>query len=227
MNGILLVDKPSGWTSFDVVAKVRGILKASTGQKVKVGHAGTLDPLAIGLLVILIGDACKQADMFLKLDKRYDGEIMLGATSNTDDAEGAITQVSKTKPSQQKIEAVLSKFVGEISQIPPAFSAIKMNGKRAYKSARAGEVVKLEPRIVKIYECSLKLYNYPVLQIQTRVGSGTYIRSLARDIGAELGTGAYLSALRRIQIDVYSVNEAVQMYELDIAKIRANIKSVQ
>lgn len=227
MNGILLIDKPISWTSFDVVAKVRGILKASSGKKVKVGHAGTLDPLATGLLIILVGDACKQADRLLKLDKRYEGEITLGANSSTDDAEGDLSKVSKAEPNEDEVRTVLGKFVGDISQIPPAFSAIKVNGERAYKSARAGEKVVLKPRKIKIYECNLKLYKYPVLQIETSVSSGTYIRSLARDIGQELGTGAYLSGLLRTQIGNYQISDAIKMDSIDMNIIKKNIKPVQ
>lgn len=228
MNGIVLIDKPLKWTSFDVVAKVRGILKSGFGKKVKVGHAGTLDPLATGLLIILIGDACKQADRFLKLDKAYDAEITLGQTSTTDDAEGELATGGLVKqPNEPEIEQVLAKFVGEISQTPPAYSAIKVNGKRAYKSARAGKKIELKARTVNIYECNLKLYKYPVLQIETSVSSGTYIRSLARDIGLELGTGAYLSGLRRMQISKYQISDAIKINHLDPETIKKNIKPVQ
>lgn len=228
MNGYLLVDKPREWTSFDVVAKVRGILQKSSGHKVKVGHAGTLDPLATGLLIILIGDACKQANLFLKLDKSYVAEITLGKTSNTDDAEGELQPgPSKHEPSEDKVRAVLAEFVGKQQQIPPRFSAIKVAGRRAYKAARAGQEVELSPRTIEIYECRQKLYKYPILQIETHVSSGTYIRSLARDIGQKLGTGAYISSLRRTEIDEYKIVDAVKIDSLDVAKIRLNLKAVQ
>lgn len=207
-NGILLVDKPAGWTSFDVVAKVRGQLKAQyaargekpTKRQLKVGHAGTLDPFATGLLVLLLGDATKKADEFLKLDKVYEATITLGATSTTGDPEGQVTSSKEKVVSSKEIEAVLKKFVGEIQQRPPIFSAIKINGKRAYKLARDGKEVEIPLRNVTIYSIELIDYTYPELKIRTHVGSGTYIRSLAVDIGEALGTGAYCSQLRRTKI---------------------------
>ena len=207
-NGILLVDKPAGWTSFDVVAKVRGQLKAQyaargekpTKRQLKVGHAGTLDPFATGLLVLLLGDATKKADEFLKLDKVYEATITLGATSTTGDPEGQVTSSKEKVVSSKEIEAVLKKFVGEIQQRPPIFSAIKINGKRAYKLARDGKEVEIPLRNVTIYSIELIDYTYPELKIRTHVSSGTYIRSLAVDIGEALGTGAYCSQLRRTKI---------------------------
>lgn len=207
-DGILLVDKPVGWTSFDVCAKIRGQIKAEyrardekpTKRQLKVGHAGTLDPFATGLLVILLGDATKRADEFLKLDKVYEATISLGRTSNTGDSEGEFTEVSDIRPTEGDIKRVLEKFVGEITQTPPAYSAIKINGQRAYKLAREGKEVEIPTRRVNIYSLELIGYSYPELKIRTHVGSGTYIRSLAEDIGRELGAGAYCSALRRVSI---------------------------
>jgi tRNA pseudouridine55 synthase len=152
MDGILLVDKPAGWTSHDVVAKVRNTLKAETGQKVKVGHTGTLDPMATGLLILVVGSYTKRANEFSKLDKVYEAELTLGATSTTGDKEGEITLISQTKPTKKAIQAVLSRFEGEILQKPHKYSAVKIDGQRAYKSARAGKTVEIEPRKVKIYE---------------------------------------------------------------------------
>ena len=208
MNGILLVDKPAGWTSHDVVAKVRNILKSQTGQKVKVGHTGTLDPAATGLLLLVVGSYTKRAGEFSKLDKTYEAEITLGATSSTGDSEGEITPKNTQIPTLQQVQQVLNKFIGEIQQIPPAFSAIKVDGKRAYKLARAGKTVEMEPRQVKIYTIKDVEYDYPKLGFLTEVSSGTYIRSLAEDVGRNLGTGAYLSGLRRTQIGDYKISEA-------------------
>ncbi len=207
-DGILLVDKPVGWTSFDVCAKIRGQIKAEyrardekpTKRQLKVGHAGTLDPFATGLLVILLGDATKRADEFLKLDKVYEATISLGKTSTTGDSEGEFTEVSDIQPTEGDIKRVLEKFVGEITQTPPAYSAIKINGQRAYKLAREGKEVEMPTRQVSIYSLELIDYSYPELKIRTHVGSGTYIRSLAEDIGRELGAGAYCSALRRVSV---------------------------
>ena len=207
-DGILLVDKPVGWTSFDVVAKIRGQIKHSylargekpTKRQLKVGHAGTLDPFATGLLVILLGDATKKAGEFLKLDKEYEATIRLGASSTTGDPEGDITEVSGIVPSRKDLEAAIAKFRGVISQRPPIFSAIKIDGKRAYKLARDGKDVEIPERTVTIHSLEIIDYTYPDLRIRTQVSSGTYIRSLAVDIGNALGTGAYCSALRRTRI---------------------------
>lgn len=207
-DGIILVNKPAGWTSFDVVAKIRGQIRAEytargekpTKRQLKVGHAGTLDPFATGLLVILLGDATKKATEFLKLDKVYEATIRLGQTSTTGDPEGEITDASDYQPSQEEVEAALQKFSGEITQVPPIFSAIKVNGERAYKLAHQGKEVEIPSRIVMIHSIELLSYSYPEIKIRTHVGSGTYIRTLAEDIGKALGVGAYCLALRRIEI---------------------------
>jgi tRNA pseudouridine55 synthase len=209
MDGILLVDKPAGWTSFDVVAKIRGIIKAETGQKIKIGHTGTLDPMATGLLVLVLGKYTKRAGEFSKLDKTYEAELTLGQTSSTGDQEGEITQKSARRPSLKEIEAALSTFLGEISQTPPQHSAIKVDGQRAYKLARAGKEVVIEPRKVTIHSISNVQYGYPKISFTTSVSSGTYIRALAEDIGQTLGTGAYLSALRRTQVGRFNVSAAI------------------
>lgn len=209
LNGILLIDKPQGWTSFDVVAKVRGQVKAATGLKrPKVGHAGTLDPLATGLLIILVGDYCKRAQEYSKLNKTYQVEICLGKTSTTDDAEGELTLVSDRKPTLTEVTEVINGFVGEISQVPPIFSAIKVGGKRAYKLARAGEVPEMKARTVTVHSITDVEYEYPKISFTTGVSSGTYIRSLARDIGDKLGTGAYMTKLQRTVIDTFSLKDA-------------------
>lgn len=207
-DGILLVDKPVSWTSFDVVAKIRGKRRAAfketgaapTKRQLKVGHAGTLDPFATGLLIILLGDATRRSDEFLKQDKVYEATIKLGEISSTGDPEGELTTVSDNQPSEADIRAALAKFIGEITQTPPAFSAIKINGQRAYKLARKGHEVEIPSRQVTIHSLDLLEYDYPNLKIRTHVSSGTYIRSLAEDIGSTLGTGAYCSELRRTSI---------------------------
>jgi tRNA pseudouridine55 synthase len=219
MDGILLVDKPQGWTSHDVVAKIRGILKAETGQKVKIGHTGTLDPMATGLLILVVGSYTKRAGEFSKLDKTYAAEVTLGAVSTTADAEGEIIQKSAHRPAREQVDEVLNTFVGEIQQVPPAFSAIKVDGQRAYKAARAGQEVKLEPRPVTIYEITEVEYDYPTLKFTAKVSSGTYIRSLAVDIGEALGTGAYLSALRRTQVGLFYLKKASKIENLTGAEI--------
>jgi tRNA pseudouridine55 synthase len=215
-DNILLVDKPSGWTSFDVVAKIRGWRRHQytingikpTKRYLKVGHAGTLDPFATGLLVILLGDATKQAESFLKLDKVYETAIILGFTSTTGDPEGEITSCSSVQPSQAEVLSVLARFTGTIRQRPPAFSAIKIGGQRAYKLAREGKAVEIPERTVTIHSLELLEYAYPLVKVRAHVGSGTYIRSLAADIGTALDTGAYCQSLRRTRIGDWDIQDA-------------------
>jgi tRNA pseudouridine55 synthase len=223
MDGILLVDKPEGWTSHDAVAKVRGIIKSGTGRKAKVGHTGTLDPMATGLLILVLGSYTKKAGEFSKLDKVYEAELTLGATSSTGDREGQITQKSTQKPTELAVKAALSTFLGEIWQTPPAHSAIKIGGQRAYKAARAGRTVEIEPRKVMIYEITDVGYSYPKLSFTVKVSSGTYIRSLAADIGQKLGTGAYLSSLRRTQVGTFTVSKGISLDTFDYSKITKHL----
>lgn len=317
MNGLLLIDKPIGWTSFDVVNKVRRTVEVSglyqdRKKRFPVGHTGTLDPLATGLLVILVGNYTKRAPELTKLDKTYQVNIKLGKTSTTGDAEGIITPTSNfdnfrrsskivydvtgvkkmfkgkispsvtlsykdrpsnslTKtpgslrrqtlyvsgeasphesssgaqfspapyldtngendsmsvqiPSLETVEAVLKQFIGVIHQTPPRFSAIKVDGQRAYKLARAGKKVKLEPRKVKIYEILNVAYTYPQVKFTAKVSSGTYIRSLAEDIGEKLGTGAYLETLKRTQIGKFQYKDAIQPNNLSLEHIKKHIRT--
>ena len=219
MNGILLIDKPSGWTSFDVVNYVRKMVASREGKKpkhVKVGHTGTLDPLATGLLVILIGSYTKQAARLSKSDKTYEVIMELGRNSTTGDAEGITTRISTKRPTPGQVKQALDHFTGKILQTPPAFSAIKVNGQRAYKLARAGRPVQLAPRPVEIYHSVLSDYDYPSVGFTLTVSSGTYIRSLVEDIGAYLTTGAYLTGLRRLQVGKFSVTDAVKPQAIDL-----------
>ena len=213
-DGYLLVDKPAGISSFGVVARVRGILSRRADKKVKVGHTGTLDPFATGLMIIVVGKECKKAGEYSKLDKVYEASFLLGQTSTTGDPEGEIINVSDKKPEIAEIKNVLERFVGDITQKPPIFSAIKINGQRAYKLARQGGPIDMPSRQVKVYELELMNYDYPHLSVRAHVGSGTYIRSLAQDIGEELGTGAYCEALRRTKISKWSVDSAQTIEEL-------------
>jgi tRNA pseudouridine55 synthase len=212
VQGILLVDKPKGWTSFDVVNYVRKIVATAEGKKpknTKVGHTGTLDPLATGLLVLLIGkEYTKKATQLTKVDKTYEVTMKLGETSTTGDDEGEKQLVSERVPSEQEIMAVLAQFTGEIMQTPPAFSAMKINGQRAYKLARQGKKVELEARPVTIYENTLDSYEYPLVKFTSKVSSGTYIRSLVEDLGKQLGTGAYMSDLKRTQVGNFLIQQA-------------------
>lgn len=216
---MILVDKPAGISSFGVVAKVRGALKKEFGRKVKVGHTGTLDPFATGLLILLSGKMTKKSGEFLKLDKEYIATMKLGYTSTTGDIEGEIRPYSDyldTPVQMEEIEAVLGEFIGKISQTPPRYSAIKINGERAYKLARKGEVFEMPVREVEIYEFEVMKYEYPELIVRCRVSSGTYIRTLAEDIGMKLGVGAYLTALRRTQVGKYRIEDAGDLSEWGI-----------
>jgi tRNA pseudouridine55 synthase len=212
MQGLLLIDKPVGWTSFDVVNYVRKMVAAHEGKKpknCKVGHTGTLDPLATGLLVLVVGkEYTRRAGEFSKLDKTYEATMELGKTSTTGDAEGEKTVVSHTAPTEKAVLEALKRLQGHIMQVPPAFSAMKIDGKRAYKLAREGKEVALEARPVTIYKNTLTGYEYPYVHFTSEVGSGTYVRSLVEDLGKLLGTGAYLTALRRTRVGRFSVADA-------------------
>ncbi|MBR5621224.1 tRNA pseudouridine(55) synthase TruB [Candidatus Saccharibacteria bacterium] len=234
---ILLVDKPAGMSSFGVVARVRRILtsqrKEQTKQewvaagkdlsklvlpkKAKVGHAGTLDPFATGLLVCLLGKGTKKATEFLKLDKRYTATICLGKTSTTGDIEGEIIEQKVEKiPSLDEVQKAVKSFEGEIIQRVPAYSAVKIEGRRAYDLARKGIEVEMPERKVTIYEISILDYKWPELKIDCKVSSGTYIRTLGEDIGAKLGVGGYLTALRRTEIGNMKVEDAVTLEEIGV-----------
>ncbi|HMI09301.1 MAG TPA: tRNA pseudouridine(55) synthase TruB [Candidatus Saccharimonadales bacterium] len=216
LDGIILIDKPAEMTSFGVVARVRRVLTQQAGKKVKVGHTGTLDPFATGLMILVIGKECKNAGTYSKLDKVYEATVRLGQSSTTGDPEGEITDVSDKQPTRQEVENALKQFTGEISQRPPIFSAIKINGQRAYKLARDGQEVEIPLRTVTVYSLELLDYTYPEVKIRVHVSSGTYIRSLAVDIGKVLGTDAYCTDLRRISISKWNVSDAKQLSDLGI-----------
>lgn len=206
-SGFLLIDKPRGLTSHDVVDAVR----RARGNN-RVGHGGTLDPLATGLLIVGIGAATKGLQAVLGLPKTYVAEVTLGATSVTDDAEGPLATVSvATPPSADAVAFSLQTFRGTVMQHPPAYSAVKTDGVPAYTRARRGEVVSLPPRRVTIFDLVLLAYAFPVLRLRATVSSGTYIRALVRDLGTQLGTGAYLSSLRRTHIGAFRVTEAIPL----------------
>lgn len=203
-------------TSFGVVARVRRVLSKEYGKKVKVGHTGTLDPFATGLMILVTGKMCKKAQDFSKLDKVYQAEFTLGQESSTGDPEGEIRKISEIKPDYETVENTLKKFIGVIKQRPPIFSAIKINGKRAYKLARDGQEVEIPEREITIYSIDIIKYSYPKLEIKVHVSSGTYIRSLAVDLGKDLKTGAYCSSLRRLTVGDDSVENAVTLSDLGI-----------
>lgn len=200
-------------------------LRRQTGVR-KIGHAGTLDPLASGLMLMLFGKGCKQADQLTKMDKRYVAQITLGANSSTGDNEGDKTPISDIKPTEHEIEAALEQLTGEITQTPSVYSAIKIDGKEAYKRARAGEVVEMPSRKVTVYENVIINYEYPVLELNSKVSSGTYIRTLAEDLGKLLGTGAYLSGLVRTEVGEYSLKDAVVLEEADAAMTEQHLRDI-
>jgi tRNA pseudouridine55 synthase len=248
LSGFLFVDKPVGPTSHDVVAAVRRTLTArhpaSLGRRrvtgardvreqthgpetrVRVGHAGTLDPLASGLLILGLGLATKLLGELVGLDKTYEVTVRLGATSATDDGEGPIAINPKSEILNPKIiDDALQKFIGEQMQVPPAYSAKKQRGVRLYKLARRGETVTARPQRVIIHELRLIRYRYPDLELAVRCSSGTYVRALARDIGAALGVGGYVQSLRRTAIGPFSVSEAISAEIIDApAKLLATLR---
>jgi tRNA pseudouridine55 synthase len=227
MQGILLIDKPMGWTSFDVVNYVRKVVATAEGKKpknCKVGHTGTLDPLATGLLVLLVGkEYTRQAGDMSKHDKTYEVTMKLGETSTTGDDEGEKTPVNSRIPGETEVFDALQTFTGEIMQTPPVYSAIKVDGQRAYDLARKGKEVKLEPRLVTIYDIRDIQYNYPHVQFTCDVSSGTYIRSLVADVGERLGTGAYMTALRRTKVGEYDISAAMQKDDISQESLQSHL----
>lgn len=211
-EGFFSVYKPKGPSSFWVVAQVRKIV----GKNLKVGHAGTLDPLAEGVLVIAVGrESTKKILTEVVKEKEYIAEVFLGEESTTDDQEGEKTEVNKNiKPTEEDIRKVLPKFIGEIMQKPPIFSAIKVSGKNSYLLARKGESPDLKERQVLIKDIELLGYSYPTLKIKVTTGPGVYIRALARDIGRELKTGAYMYSLVRTRVGSYGISDSIKVEDL-------------
>lgn len=209
-GAMLLVDKPQDWTSFDVVNKIRYRLRKLLAiKKIKVGHAGTLDPMATGLLIICTGKMTKQIDSFQAQEKVYTGTITLGGTTPSYDKE---TPIEATYPFDHidaaLLESTRQKFIGDLAQLPPMYSAIKVDGQPLYKKARKGIKIELQPRPVSIYEFELTRVALPEIDFRVRCSKGTYIRSLANDFGKAMNSGAYLSKLCRTHIGNYSVEDA-------------------
>lgn len=209
-GALLLLDKPDGPTSFGVVARVRRL----TGVK-KVGHAGTLDPFATGLLLVLVGKATRLQDGYLGADKGYRARLRLGASSDTHDRTGRVDESGRPLPSREEIEAALAAFRGEIEQVPPMHSAIKIDGRRLYKAARRGETVERPPRAVRVDRLEILALDGPFLDLDIGCGKGTYVRSLARDLGEVLGCGALVEELRRTASGEHRVEDAIDLAELE------------
>jgi tRNA pseudouridine55 synthase len=222
MDGIFNINKPAGVTSHDVVARVKRLVgslrTSSTAPRTRVGHAGTLDPMATGVLPIVVGKATRLVEYLTDADKAYRAFVTLGATSDTYDREGTVTPTpGAVMPTQQEVEAALDRFRGEIEQVPPMHSAIKIGGQKLYDLARQGIEVERQPRRVTITRLDLETYNPPTLQLFIECSKGTYIRSLAHDLGATLGTGAYLESLVRTRHGPFTLDGATTLEELESA----------
>jgi tRNA pseudouridine55 synthase len=209
--GLLIVDKPVGPTSHQVV----NVVRRGTGIR-KVGHAGTLDPRASGVLVLCLGSATRLSEYLSTASKRYQAVIRFGSATRTYDAEGDILHQTGKTPNRKEIEEVLPDFMGEISQVPPPFSAIKVSGSKAYELAREGKDVELDPRQVTIHDLQFTSYKAPDLSVEIECSAGTYIRSLAHDLGERLSTGAHLAALRRIKAGPFTIEDAIPFPKLEV-----------
>lgn len=210
VSGVLVVDKPVGYTSHDVVQ----IIRRGTGIR-RAGHTGTLDPRASGVLVVLIGPAVRLSEYVSASDKRYQATIRLGASTDTYDSEGSITSSASVEDvSMEQFEEILHQFIGEIKQVPPPYSAVKVKGRKAYEMARKGEDVELEPRTINVYSLELLEWDPPEAVVDVFCSSGTYVRSLANDLGAALGCGAHLIGLRRTKSGRFTLRDAVPLRRL-------------
>jgi tRNA pseudouridine55 synthase len=230
VQGLLLIDKPKSWTSFDVVNYVRKMVAEVEGKRpknCKVGHTGTLDPLATGLLVLLVGkNYTRRAGEFSKLNKIYEVTMKLGETSTTGDNEGEKTAIADTIPDEKAVLEALESLQGHIMQVPPVYSAMKINGQRAYKLAREGKPIELEARPATIYSNELTSYDYPYVKFTSKVSSGTYIRSLVEDLGKLLGTGAYMSDLRRTEVGQFTISNAADVKSLESTSLQNELFEV-
>jgi tRNA pseudouridine55 synthase len=219
MFGLLNLDKPAGVTARDVVNRVQRLVRPE-----KVGHAGTLDPLATGVLVVGIGQATRLVEYVQRLPKTYRGTFLLGRTSDTEDIEGQVRELPNPPvPTCNQMQSALPRFVGSIEQSPPAYSALRVAGQRAYDLARKGEAVELAPRAIEIFSLELLSYDYPELTLLVRCGGGTYVRTLGRDIARSLGTDAVMSALRREAIGGFSVTTALPAEAITLESIQASL----
>lgn len=218
---VLLIDKPIGWTSFDVVNTIRYAIKRKLNiKKIKVGHAGTLDPLATGLLIICTGKFTKQIESFQGLDKVYVGSMFVGATTPSYDKETEVNHTFETEHiSKDILTGTLPLFTGEIEQTPPAFSAVKIDGKRAFEYARKDNEVKIKSRLITIHQFDLLNFELPEIDFMVKCSKGTYIRSLVNDFGKAMESGAYMSSLRRTAIGEHSVSNAYTVEEIKEAII--------
>jgi tRNA pseudouridine55 synthase len=225
LEGVLLVDKPTDHTSHDVVARLRRKLNMR-----RIGHAGTLDPMATGLMILLIGKATRISQYLISLDKEYEGTIELGKVTDTQDAEGEVLETRPVPPlTEAEVRAAIGGFLGDQYQMPPMFSAIKIDGVALYKNARKGVEIEREPRFIRIMSFDLTRFALPQLDFRLRCSKGTYVRTIAHDLGAKLGCGAHLSALRRTATDRFNISQALtldQIEALPIPEIERRLISV-
>ena len=211
LDGVLLVDKPGQHTSHDVIARLRGILRTK-----KIGHAGTLDPMATGLLIVLVGKATRVSQFMISLDKEYEGAIELGKVTDSQDADGEVMETRPVPPlTEAEVQAAIRGFLGDQYQMPPMFSAIKIGGVPLYKKARKGEDVEREPRFIRVMSWDLLGFDPPQIRFRLRCSKCTYVRTLAHDLGAKLGCGAHLSALRRTATDRFNVAQALTLDQIE------------
>ena len=226
IEGVLLVDKPSGMTSHDVVYRLRRKLQIQ-----RIGHAGTLDPMATGLLIMLIGKATRISQYLISVDKVYEGEITLGSTTNSQDAEGEVMETRPVPPlTEAQLRATMKTFLGDQYQTPPMFSAIKLGGVPLYKMARQGEVVEREPRFIRVAAFELLSLALPKLTFRLDCTKGTYVRTVANDLGAKLGCGAHLSALRRTGSGKFNIGQCTTLdaiQEMSLAEIEKRLIPVR
>jgi tRNA pseudouridine55 synthase len=230
IKGFLNINKPKGITSFDVIRKIKKIFYEGGQKPPKIGHTGTLDPFATGVLVICLGrEYTRRASEVQAMKKEYIVDIKLGAVSDSYDSTGEIRQKVKGKSqksiSVDQVKGLLQKFIGEIEQTPPIFSAKKINGERAYKLARAGKEVKMRKSRVSIYDIQVLDYKYSDLKLKVQCSKGTYIRSLANDIGQALGVGAYADELKRTAVGDFSIQKSTELADLTLEKLSENLIS--
>lgn len=209
MNGIVIVDKPSGWTSQDVVSKLRGVF-----QTRRIGHGGTLDPMATGVLPVFVGRATRGVEFFEHAEKTYEATLQLGIITDTEDTTGTVLEEKPVTVTREQFLAALEPFRGEIQQIPPMYSALKVNGQKLYELARKGKEVERKPRTITIHQLDCLEFNGTTAKIRVRCSKGTYIRTLCKDIGVALGCGGCMAALRRVAAGAYTIAEAIPLAEL-------------
>lgn len=222
LSGVINLDKPAGLTSARLVDRVKRLLPRGT----KIGHAGTLDPFATGVLLLLVGKATKSCEALMGQRKGYEATVKLGARTATDDLEAPEEPVEGYAiPTEEEVRAAVATQVGAIEQRPPAFSAMKVGGQRAYKLARQGEAVEIKPRTVQVYSIDVLGYEWPIVRLRVECGRGTYVRAIARDLGEAVGTGGYLTELRRTFVGAFHADDAVTLETLQAEGVERHLQA--